>query len=304
MNSKHINKQKKTSIRNWWAQYPQTYGDKHGEATYSMETDEKISVQMNTQEFYRKVDETFYSWNKPLHLENRFFGKIFDYERYAGKNVLEVGCGMGTMAMNWASSDASITATDLNPVAVQQTRQRFKLFKLNGQIVQNDGENLPFRDGAFDYVYSWGVLHHTSNTKKAIQELYRVLKPGGHFGVMLYNRHSLLYFYTIYLREGVLHLENQFLDSLQLASRYTDGYRDEGNPHTWPITKKEAEKDLFDCFQNVQTEIFGTDVVPIFGTFFPGFSRLIPMCIVKAYARRWGWSVWITGNKYGCWPDA
>ncbi len=54
-----------------------------------------------------------------------------------------------------------------------------------------DAENLPFESDSFDVVYSFGVLHHTPDTQKAIDEVYRVLKPGGKIIIMLYNRTSL-----------------------------------------------------------------------------------------------------------------
>ena len=79
--------------------------------------------------------------------------------------------------MNWARHRAEITAVDLNPVSVAQTRRRFDLFELKGDIRQADTETLPFADDSFDYVYSWGVLHHTPGTAKAVAEIRRVLNP-------------------------------------------------------------------------------------------------------------------------------
>ena len=55
-----------------------------------------------------------------------------------------------------------------------------------------DSENLPFDDNTFDLVYSWGVIHHTPDTPKAMDEIVRVLKPGGTAKVMIYHRKSLL----------------------------------------------------------------------------------------------------------------
>jgi ubiquinone/menaquinone biosynthesis C-methylase UbiE len=57
-----------------------------------------------------------------------------------------------------------------------------------------DAENLPFAADSFDLGYSWGVLHHTPDTEKAISELVRVIRPGGEIKIMLYNRHSLCAF--------------------------------------------------------------------------------------------------------------
>lgn len=287
---------KKNALRDWWARFPQTYGKEHGKPIYSFQDGKNVSMQLSTPEFFDMVDKTFYSWNKPLHTADSYFGKIFDYNRYNGKNVLEVGCGLGTMAMNWAKHGALITAIDLNPVAVQQTKRRFQFLDLKGHLLESDGESLPFKNDVFDYAYSWGVLHHTPNIEQSIGELYRVIKPQGLIGVMLYHRYSLLYSYIIYFREGILHLENQFLTPLQLASRYTDGGHEEGNPHTWPVTQTEIKK-LFKYFSDVQIKVLGTDLDEIFKMLIPGVGIFIPQFIRKAYARRWGWSLWITGKK-------
>ena len=114
---------------------------------------------------------------------------------------------------------------------------------------------------------------------------------------MLYHRNSFLYKLTVEYLEGYLHLENDFLSSLQLASRYGDGAQAEGNPHTWPITKKEAYEHLFEKFENVNVRILGTDVDYVLDAWLPKLSRIMPKPLVKSLARRWGWSLWITGRK-------
>ena len=211
--------------------------------------------------------------------------------------MLEVGCGMGTMAMNWAQHDARIVPVDLTQTAVRQTRKRFELHGLEGVPFQAQAERLPFRDNAFDFAYSWGVLHHTPNTKRALEELHRVVRPGGRVGVMLYNRRSILYRFWIRFYEGWIHRETQFLDPLGLASRYGDGAREEGNPHTWPVTDSEVIRDLFTPFARVRIKHLGTELDNVFRRAMPGFGRLVPRSIKKAYARRWGWSLWIEAEK-------
>ena len=207
---------------------------------------------------------------------------------------------MGCMAMNWALQNVRVTAVDLNPVSVQQTRKRFELHGLTGVIQEADAEQLPFDDNTFDYAYSWGVLHHTPGTKRAIDELYRVVRPGGEIGVMLYHRDSLLYRYIIEYVEGFLHLENTFLTPLELSSRYSDGAHAEGNPYTWPVTRQEVREKLFDKFKEVEIKVLGTDLIPILDGWFPKLgSKLLPHVLLEACARRWGWSLWITGVKAG-----
>ena len=192
----------KERIRDWWADAPMTYGERHG-GTQFVRPDGSIEVvEIGSRRFFELADERFLSWNTPLHTETGPFGAIFPYAQMQGRRVLEVGCGMGCMAMNWAQRGAEMTASDLNPISIAQTRRRFELFGLAGDIRQADAEALPFADNSFDFVYSWGVLHHTPDTAKAIEEIRRVLKPGARAGVMLYHRHSILFMLTVAYQEG------------------------------------------------------------------------------------------------------
>jgi 2-polyprenyl-3-methyl-5-hydroxy-6-metoxy-1,4-benzoquinol methylase len=294
-NNKQLDKKK--AIRNWWADVPMTYAKDHGRAEYRLPDGGMERVEIGTRRFYELADSVFHRWNEPLHDASGKFGRIFEYERFRGKKVLEIGCGMGCMASQWASHGADITAIDLNPVAIEKTTRRFELFELKGNIMEVDAETLPFPDATFDFVYSWGVIHHTPDIEKAAREMYRVLKPGGRIALMLYNRDSILYKYFVSYQEGFVNCERQFLDELGLASRYGDGGRQEGNPHTWPVTHEEVRRDLLAMCQSVSIKVLGTDVPEALGTWYPRLGQRLPLSWRKALARRWGWSLWITGDK-------
>ena len=126
--------------------------------------------------------------NTPLHTTRGRFARIFPYDGYRGRDVLEVGCGMGCMAMNWAINGAKITAVDLNPVAVAQTRQRFAVHQLAGTIHEADAEALPFPDASFDGVLLSGVVHHFPDPARCAAEVFRVLRPQGRFVAFDPNR--------------------------------------------------------------------------------------------------------------------
>jgi SAM-dependent methyltransferase len=288
----------KDQIRDWWAGQPMTYGEQHGATTYTRPDGSVEQVEIGSRRFFELADERFYGWNTPLHDAAKGpFSDIYDYRRHAGQPVLEVGCGMGCMAMNWATRGARMTAVDLNPVAIAQTRRRFEVFGLEGDIREADAEQLPFAGDHFSFAYSWGVLHHTPGIRKALKEIHRVLKPGAGIGVMLYHRTSFLYRYTVAYQDGFVNMERRFLDELQLASRYGDGGREEGNPHTWPVTKPEITGDLFTPFEDVQVRVLGTDVPPILDTWRPRLGQKLSERGRAALAGRWGWSLWITGRK-------
>ena len=287
----------KGAIKDWWAANPMTYGQIHGQASFGVGDGGSRRAEPGSADFFRLSDQTFYAWNRPLHYPGRPFGRLFPYQSHRGKRVLEVGCGLGCLAMNWSTQGARVTALDLNPTAVHLTRERFKILGLEDPVLQADAERLPFEDSSFDYVYSWGVLHHTPRIGTALDQIHRVLKPGGSAGVMVYHRGSILYRYLVSYLEGYLHLENRFLNPLELASRYGDAAAQEGNPYTWPLTRKEARR-LFTRFEGVRIKVLGTDLPTLLDNWFPGLGTVIlPRSWLKALARRWGWSLWITGQK-------
>ncbi len=132
---------------------------------------------------------------------------IFDFARFSegrDKDVLEVGVGMGADHLEWArSSPRSLTGVDLTARAVEFTRTRLVAYGFNASVRTADAERLPFDDKSFDLVYSWGVLHHTPDTPRAVSEVLRVLRSGGRARVMIYHTPSLVGD-MLWLRYGLL----------------------------------------------------------------------------------------------------
>lgn len=118
--------------------------------------------------------------------------RVAEFDTAAGKDVLEIGTGMGADLVRWARAGARVTGVDLTARAVSLSRDRLSSAGLGGTVMQADAENLPFTDGAFDVVWSWGVLHHTPDADRALLEAARVLRPGGRYAVMVYHRRSWL----------------------------------------------------------------------------------------------------------------
>jgi ubiquinone/menaquinone biosynthesis C-methylase UbiE len=108
-----------------------------------------------------------------------------------GSSVLEIGCGIGLDSFRMASAGMEVTAVDLTGIGVATAHARFARTGTGGRFAVTDAGDLPFSDASFDYVYSFGVLHHAADTQRCVDEVHRVLKPGGSALVMLYHRRSL-----------------------------------------------------------------------------------------------------------------
>ena len=126
--------------------------------------------------------------------------KFTDFNLLKGLNVLEVGFGLGSDAVLLAKSSKNYFGTDLSEVSYEVTSRRLKLYGLkNTHLKVGNSTNLDYEDSFFDFVYSWGVIHHSGNLKKSLEEIYRVLKNGGRSKIMVYNKDSLIVFvYWLY----------------------------------------------------------------------------------------------------------
>lgn len=138
---------------------------------------------IDTREFYEAVETHRYQTEPSIR-------EMAEFERWSGKRVLEVGCGMGTDLRQFASAGAIVVGLDLTWQGIRMGKTAFELFGLNGMFVVADAEMLPFRDESFDLVYSNGVIHHTPDTPAAVRQIHRVTKTGGEARVMIYHRNS------------------------------------------------------------------------------------------------------------------
>jgi len=150
------------------------------------------ALEPGTRDFFDEVASHRYALEPAIREMVRF-------DDWRGRDVLEAGCGIGTDAVEFARAGAHYTGLDFSPAAIALARRRFALEELEGRLVEGSVTELPFPEASFDLVYSNGVLHHVDDTDRAIQEVHRVLRPGGTALVMLYHRNSLNYRVNIML---------------------------------------------------------------------------------------------------------
>lgn len=122
----------------------------------------------------------------------RYLPKVVDFDGYAGKKLLEVGCGIGTDLVRFAKGGAEVTGVDLSTTALELAEQNARQADVSMQLELANGEDLPFDDAAFDVVYGHGVLQYTAEPHKMVAECRRVLRSDGIAIFMVYNRISWL----------------------------------------------------------------------------------------------------------------
>jgi 2-polyprenyl-3-methyl-5-hydroxy-6-metoxy-1,4-benzoquinol methylase len=115
-----------------------------------------------------------------------------EFEKWNGKEVLEIGCGIGTDSINFVRHGAKLTVIELSEKSLEVAKKRFEVYGLYATFVVADAEHLSeaLPNKKFDLVYSFGVIHHTPNPDSVIRETEKVLKPGGELRIMLYSKYS------------------------------------------------------------------------------------------------------------------
>lgn len=236
--------------RSWWENHPMRYDWK-----------EKINFPEFTKEFYQEIDRRFFEDVKEyMPWEKKPFESLIDFEFLSTKNVLEIGIGNGSNAQLLAESAAKFTGIDITEYAVNSTLKRMQCFDINANIIRMDAEEMQFPDRTFDFIWSWGVIHHSSNTKKILQEMYRVLKPGGQAITMVYHRNFWNYYIIAGLFHGIFRGELFKTKSLhKIMQLQTDG----AIARFYSIPE----------WQNLVSEFFTVENVLIFG----GKSEIIPL---------------------------
>src|SRR5699024_11081224 len=136
---------------------------------------------------YREVERHRYQEYAP------WMAETMEFSGHAGEELLEIGAGLGTDLAQFAAHGARVTDVDLSAGHLERAQENFRVRGLSGTFVHHDAEDLPCPDDRFDVVYSNGVIHHTRHTGRIVDEMFRVLKPGGRVITMVYAENSWYY---------------------------------------------------------------------------------------------------------------
>ena len=155
-------------------------------------------LEVGTKEYFDQVEARKYFVEPHI-------PRFAEFPRWAGKRVLEIGCGIGTDTINFARHGARVTAVDLSAESLKVARQRAEVFGLGDRIEfhQANAEELTgtVPPEPYDLIYSFGVIHHTPNVERAVQQMRAYARPGTTLTVMVYPRWSWKVF-CILVREG------------------------------------------------------------------------------------------------------
>jgi SAM-dependent methyltransferase len=133
------------------------------------------------------VEDPEFEINRP-HGESRIYRYLMDFKfarvvqllgrSLQGSSVLVICCGSGMDAEYVARVGASVVAMDISSGCLGRARVRAVRYGVTYALVRGDAENLPFRDGSFDYAFVHDGLHHLTRPELAIAEMARVARRG------------------------------------------------------------------------------------------------------------------------------
>jgi len=143
------------------------------------------NAEVGTIEYFNEVERRKY-FVEPHIID---FAKFDNWSR---KQVLEVGCGMGTDAVNFARNGAVYTGVELSNESLSLAKKRFELFELTGTFLKGNAEELDnvLEDVKYDLIYSFGVLHHTPNLSLALKQIRNYCHEKSKVKIMVYASNS------------------------------------------------------------------------------------------------------------------
>lgn len=150
------------------------------------------------------TSEYFHDIERHRYGTHPWLKELINNQHVKNKKMLEVGFGMGTDHLQFARKGALMHGIDITPRNLTVAKKLFSLRGYKSNFITGDAEHLPYSKNEFNFVYSFGVLHHTPSIEKALKEIKRVLKPGGKAVIGLYHRHSFFYFWSLFIRDWIL----------------------------------------------------------------------------------------------------
>jgi len=247
---------------------------------------------VGTREYYDEVEARKYFVEPHI-------PRFAEFERWNGKKVLEIGCGIGTDTINFARAGAQVTAVDLTEQSLQVARQRAKVFGLEDRIqfIQADAEKLsesvPVQP--YDLVYSFGVIHHTPDPNRVLDEIRKYVTAESTVKIMVYNRWSWKVFWILFV-----YGKGQFWKLDRLVAEYSEAQT--GCPVTYSCSRTEGRR-WFESRGFRITDVMVDHIFPYAIAEYVQYRyqvvwyfRWMPKTLFRALERAFGWHLCLTAK--------
>ena len=247
---------------------------------------------VGTREYFDQVE-----WRK--YFVEPHIPAFAEFDRWKGKKVLEIGCGIGTDTISFARAGAQVTTVDLSDESLAVARKRAEVFGLADRIqfhhanAEQLSATVPVEP--YDLIYSFGVIHHTPHPSRVLDELRKYCHASTELRIMVYHRISWKVFWIL-LTEGRLRFWN--LD--RLIADHSEAQT--GCPVTYAYSASSGRQWLENSGYQV-TSIAIDHIFPYkisdyvqYRYRLVWYFRWLPKPVFRWMERRWGWHLCLTAR--------
>lgn len=249
------------------------------------------TAEIGTEEYFNQVEARKYFVEPHI-------PAFSEFDKWRGKRVLEIGCGIGTDAINFARADALITAVDLSSESLNLARRRAEVFGLADKISFYEANAEQLADvippEPFDLIYSFGVIHHSPNPGKIVNHIRQnFVHADSKMKIMVYNRYSWK------VLGMLLHEKGKFWKLDEIIATHSEAQT--GCPITYSYTKKSVESLMGDGFkiENIFIDHIFPYQIPKYVKYeyqFEWYFRYLPKSVFRALERNFGWHLCVDAS--------
>ncbi len=244
-----------------------------------------------TKEFFESVLQKRFSY------ECNWFNEVVNFKRFQGKKVLEIGYGAGYDAYMFCKHGANYTGIDITPENQIIATKHLSYYGYQPKLLCMDVEKMSFNE-EFDYVFSFGVLHHTPNIKRALENIHKALKIGGKAQIIVYHKYSIFYLLNVIFTEWITKggLLKRTLAEQRSLIEYTESSE---RPLVNVYSKKQIGQLLIDTGFKIEQyhirKLVHEDIKSI--RFIGRISNFIPKNFLNFIGKKLGWYISVHAIK-------
>lgn len=247
---------------------------------------------LGTEDYFNEVE-----WRK--YFVEPHIPAFAEFERWRGKRLLEIGCGLGTDTINFARHGALITAVDLSEKSIEIARHRAEVFGFQDRIrfIRANAEELdsfvPVEP--YDLVYSFGVIHHTPHPGRVLDQIRKYVTPGSTIKIMVYNRWSWKVLWILFS-----YGKGRFWKINKLIAEYSEAQT--GCPVTYSYSRREGRRWLENHgfrVSHLQVEHIFPYRIKDYAQYrykFVWYFRLLPRWVFRRLEHLFGWHLCLTAQ--------
>ena len=260
-------------------------------------------LEKGTKEFFEK------SMFKRFSYECDWLDDLVQFKSFKNKKVLEIGCGSGYDAYMFCKNGADYTGIDLTPKNIERSTKHLSYYGFFPTILEVDAAKMLFVD-EFDFVYSFGVLHHIPEMDIVLKKIYQTLKSGGEAQILVYNKNSIFYRWFLLFNRFICEYEHKktTMENILSQIEYTTA---DCTPYVKVYTRSEIKNKIKAVgfkIQSVDIRKLTEEDIPEFSflyniRFFWRFAGFLKKFLIKRknlmyfLSKRFGWYISVRCKK-------